>query len=375
MAFGDIAGFGSMLASFMDTAVGSSDRKAANELNYWAQMDTNKTNANINVEQLAAARENWKREQQNFELQRKWALEDRDFENSYNSPINVRNRLLQAGINPALAMNGQGGVASVPGSSTKPTQAPSFGSPPSSIPMQAAHFDPVYNGGLGLAAQKAIDLYLMAQKNESDIAATRQRVDNETRETMARIRNLDKSSEYNRWLANKVEQDWMFNNDTYSERVANVQLGNEKARADIEYQKAINHYQDMVNQFTPQQQKLISREYDARYKEIMSAANKNDSESVLALARKAVEEANKKGADISNEMQENMADAIVGKAFAEEDRAWFESGSAAKRYYGGEAGYRLPIHGYTDNDLYNRRVGIESRRHHKGSHYNYFRPE
>lgn len=138
MGFGDIAGFGSMLASFMDTAVGSSDRRAANELNYYATMDTNKTNANINAEQLAAARENWKREQQNFELQRKWALEDRDFENSYNSPINVRNRLLQAGINPALAMSGQGGVASVPSASPKAAQAPSFGSPPSSIPMQAA---------------------------------------------------------------------------------------------------------------------------------------------------------------------------------------------------------------------------------------------
>ena len=65
MGFADVAGFGSILASFMDTAVSSSDRRAANELNYLATMDTNKTNANINDEQLAAARENWKRQKQN----------------------------------------------------------------------------------------------------------------------------------------------------------------------------------------------------------------------------------------------------------------------------------------------------------------------
>ena len=303
-----ISGFGSALFSMLDTAVSSSDRRQANELNYWATMDTNKTNADINESQLAAARENWQREQQNFELQRKWALEDRDYENWYNLPSNVRDRYLRAGINPVLAMQGSGSGLGASSASTKQAPSPQFGSPPNSIPMQAAHFEPTYNGGIGLGIQKAIDTYMMAQRNETDIAAIRQRLDNETAETKAKIDSMVEDQNYKRSLIKSLDQDTLFNHDSYNERMRSIALGNARAEADIEYSRALTYYQDLINKFTPEQQKVILREYDARYNEIMSAVRKNDSESALNSARKAVEEANKKGVDISNENLEKMSD-------------------------------------------------------------------
>ena len=251
---GGFEGFGSMLSSFIDTAVSSSDRRAANELNYWSTMDTNKTNADINDAQLAAARENWKREQQNFELQRKWALEDRDYENSYNSPINVRNRLLQAGINPALAMSGQGGVVSAPSSSAKPAQAPSFGSPPSSIPMQAAHFEPTMPNGLGLsdAMVRSIELMQQSERNQTDISAIRQRVANETAETKAKIVSMGKKNEETDKIIRKLNQDILFNEDSYEERMRSIKLGNDKLKADQAYTEAQTASIQFANEIAPE---------------------------------------------------------------------------------------------------------------------------
>ena len=252
MDFSGISGFGSMLASFIDTGVSSSDRRAANELNYYATMDTNKTNADINESQLVAARENWAREQQNFETQRQWALADRRHEEEYNSPEAVRQRYLQAGINPALAMaNGAGGSGSA-AISTKQAQAPQFGSPPSSIPMQAAHFDPTYQDGIGLGMQRAIDTYLMAMRNETDIAAIRQDTANKTAETAAKIRSMGYQDEYNKWLAKKLEQDWKFNDDNYEENCRNIRVANDKLAADAAYTKSQTEAQVFANSIAPE---------------------------------------------------------------------------------------------------------------------------
>ena len=105
----------------------------SNNTNKKISSDTNAQNYKIWQESLAAQREQYEKEK--FEnrflinQQRAWSLADRDFENQYNSPAALRQRLEQAGINPAFAMsNGQG----LFGSSTAET---STGSPPSaSVP-------------------------------------------------------------------------------------------------------------------------------------------------------------------------------------------------------------------------------------------------
>ena len=144
-----------------------------NQANRDIAWETNWANRKINEEQLAAARENWQREQQNFEQQRKWAIEDRDYENWYNLPSNIRDRYLRAGINPVLAMQGSGAGPGSIGASTKPVQAPSFGSPPDSIPMQTG--EPVHPSHLGMgisnAVQSSMDFLLRADMQKSELPA------------------------------------------------------------------------------------------------------------------------------------------------------------------------------------------------------------
>lgn len=364
MGFGDVVGFGSMLGQFMDTAVSSSDRRATNELNYLAQMDTNKTNADINASQLAWAKELYKMQKAENRFLVDQAYE-RELENrSYNSPQNMKELYLRAGINPYLAS--QSGIAGGSHGSVNPSVgSPPYGQVPGSIPMQAAHFEPTMPEGLGL--QKAIELFQMSQRNEADISAIRQRVANETAETKAKIMSMGKNDEYTQALVRKLNQEQKFNEESYSERMRTIQAGNDKMAAETEYQRSLTLYQNLVNEFTPTQQKLWQREYDVNYEKIQSAIRKDDSESALNYAHKAVEEANKKGLDISNEQSERLADAIVGKAYAEEDKAWYEAGKSAKHYFGGEFGYRAPIPGY-DADLLKHGSELKVRRHYRGSH-------
>lgn len=125
---------------------------------------TNKTNLAINREQLAAQRQQYLDEvaENRFLVnqQRQWSLADRDFENKYNSPAEMRRRYEAAGINPAFAMaNGQGAF----GSSTAETSTGT--NPTSQVPsapqMVAPDFSPI---GMGVSA--ALAQYYQAKESE-----------------------------------------------------------------------------------------------------------------------------------------------------------------------------------------------------------------
>ncbi len=137
-----------------------------NNANKKISRDTNEQNYKIWHEQLAAQREQYEKEK--FEnrflinQQRGWSLADRDFENQYNSPAALRQRLEQAGINPAFAMsNGQG----LFGSATAET---STGSPPSS-PVPAAPEMRGYSAdfsGFGLGVSQALATYYQSKQEQ-----------------------------------------------------------------------------------------------------------------------------------------------------------------------------------------------------------------
>ena len=137
-----------------------------NETNKAIARETNAQNYKIWQEQLAAAREQYERERQEnrflVDQQRKWSLADRDFENDYNSPENVRKRLIAAGINPAFAMsNGQG----LFGSATAET---STGSPPSSsVPgaPEMVGYTADYSG-FGRGISDALASYYQAKESQ-----------------------------------------------------------------------------------------------------------------------------------------------------------------------------------------------------------------
>lgn len=227
---GDITGFGSMLSSFMDTAVSSSDRRAANELNYWAQMDTNKTNAQINADQLAWAKELYRLQKAENRFLVDQAYE-RELENrSYNSPQNMKEMYLRAGINPYLAS--QSGIAGGSHGSVNPSVgSPPSGQVPGSIPMQAAHFEPTMPNGLGL--RDALEMYQMSLRNESDMSAVRQRVANETAETKAKIKSMGINDDESKKIIKTLEQQILFNDQSHNSRLEAIELGNEKMRKEM----------------------------------------------------------------------------------------------------------------------------------------------
>ena len=138
----------------------------SNNANKKISRETNAQNYQIWQEQLAAQREQYEKEKQEnrflVQQQRDWSLADRDFENQYNSPAALRQRLIQAGINPAFALaNGQG----LFGSSTAET---STGSPPtSSVPgaPEMRGYSADYSG-FGLGISQALASYYQAKESE-----------------------------------------------------------------------------------------------------------------------------------------------------------------------------------------------------------------
>lgn len=123
------------LFGFFGDMLHSADTTATNEQNVAMTAMTNRSNERINSEQLAAARKQF--EDELFETQRQraenreWQLEDC----AYNEPAKLKQRYLDAGINPYLAMmnGGAGSVGSVGSSSVSVPH----GEVPGSIPMQA----------------------------------------------------------------------------------------------------------------------------------------------------------------------------------------------------------------------------------------------
>lgn len=112
------AGLGSSVAS--GVASGKMNKKAI-KYNKWALQEQQK----FQSEQSQLGRD-WSEEM--MSKANDWNLEQWKRENEYNLPVNQKARLLAAGINPALAMQGASGVGQA-GSSPSSASAPSPASP------------------------------------------------------------------------------------------------------------------------------------------------------------------------------------------------------------------------------------------------------
>lgn len=112
------AGVGSSVASGI--ASGKMNRKSI-KYNKWALQEQQK----FQSEQTQLGRD-WSEEMMSKANQ--WNLDQWNRENEYNLPVNQKARLLAAGINPALAMQGASGVGQA-GSSPSSASAPSPASP------------------------------------------------------------------------------------------------------------------------------------------------------------------------------------------------------------------------------------------------------
>lgn len=287
---------------------------------------------------------------------------------AYNSPENQRQRLRQAGINPALAMQ-NGAMDS--GSMSSPmhlANVPSYDfSPTSQALMQSAD----------LHQQKRLQDSQIAQNEQ---LAENQRIRNKTQffHDMAEI--LDKLSDkglkdsergYYEWLAKNMQKDY-----EWYDRKADVQISLQESQKNAEqahadYLEAQKEYQNILNQFEPEKQKIIVRNLEKQGREIESAIVRNNAAAAHDMALKALTDAQKDGVDMDNDIKESMADFIVDEQAAKADEQYWKSETSAKKYYKGDF-FGSKITSYTAdnepiyfNDRGNVRYHVKWNRHKK----------
>lgn len=136
-AAGAFAGMMSAVANEMYRQAGFEDVQGEG---IWHTADTNRWNYQTFQEQKQFAKEQYEREllenRADALKERQWALEDRDYENWYNSPQEQIRRYREAGLNPFLMMDKSAPVSSVN------VNNPSISAPKGSIPS-APTFTPL----------------------------------------------------------------------------------------------------------------------------------------------------------------------------------------------------------------------------------------
>lgn len=297
--------------------------------NYWSNYETNVTNKNLQREtnqqnkelfyqQLAAAREQYERERQENRY-----LVDQAYQRSL--PKEQVKALREAGINPAFAFD----------SGSFGTPSTQIGSPPSSPTpsaptMVAPQMVAPDLSALGQGISNAANYYLSSQRQEADISYLKQKEVNETLETIGRLQKYTYENKHLEAVSNQIMQDVLFNQETWNSRKQNLDLINQVNRADIEYKQSLKNYQDILNNFEPDKQKKILKNLDAEYDNIQSSIRKNDADSALSYAHKALVDAQKEGVQIDNEVANQIVEARINVAYDEEEAAYWNARNARK---------------------------------------------
>lgn len=267
--------------------------------------------------------------------------------NAYNTPVQQRQRLEAAGINPALAFqNGSTGVAA---SSPTPNQ-----------------HTPADYSGLGAGISNAVAQYYQAQNVDAN---------NELLKSQTEAVRIQNTTQLARDFANLYKTYVEAQKVGADTKWIEWQMDRSQAMFDAEYKRNYHeilaldaktdldkvnaNYQLILNKFAPDQQRIITDNLSKQGVEIMSAVNKNNREAALAAAREALTSAQKSGVDIDNYTKDEMAEYVVDEQFYKSQNERYKASSEAKRYDEGELGYRLPAGGKKKNNPITRpRSGI-----------------
>lgn len=261
-----------------------------------------------------------------------WNLKMWDLNNTYNHPKYQRNRLEEAGINPALAMQDNANVAS-----QQPNQVPS-------VPYDLS--------GIGSGISNAMANLLQARQIESetsllDSQTEGQRIHNMTlyakdvADIAQALAAAKKSGADTTWLEWQYERSQAMFDAEYKRNYHEILALD--AKTDLDNTHA--EYQKLLNRFAPNQQKIITENLIKQGMEIDSNVNRNNRAAALDAAREALTDAQKSGVVIDNYTKNQMAEFVVDEQFYKSQRERYSASSEKKRWKEGELGYRLPAGG------------------------------
>ena len=242
--------------------------------------------------------------------QREWDAHQLQLEREYNSPINQKNRLRQAGFNPALAMS-NGMITSGNAGNAGGQTAPSY------------DFSPISHG-----MRDSVELSLQRRMNEAEISnqeeqtlnlAIRNRYENSRQivelDKMIADKNLsDSQREYYIQERDRLKEDNKWIDKRNASQIAVNNASYEKLKAETAYQNLMNSYQSIVNEFAPKVQKQLLDNLRATGVEILASAAEHGAAAALKTAERVLTDAQKRGVDIDNEQKPRLAKALADRA-------------------------------------------------------------
>lgn len=293
---------------------------------------------------------------------RNWQTSMYYIDRDYNTPANQMKRLREAGINPHIAMaNGMLSSGQTSGAPSAPSTHPYDFSPIAQGMSQAGAL--YQQSQLQKAQVEQINAQSENQRIKNDFEAW-----NQYTQILDRLSGVNKNSVEAKLLRKRLDEleiDLQTRSEENRARIDSMRSERQLNEVKAKYEQAQLDYQEILNGFAPEQQKIITDNLSKQGREIESAIGKNNSDAALAAANKALSEAQKEGVKFDKLTKERMADYLVDQEYWKAQTEKYRSGSEAKRYYGGRAGYELPVSGYTDKDDYNKRIGLQPRSRHK----------
>lgn len=278
--------------------------------------------------------------------QREWDYKMWKENNEYNTPQNQVKRLRDAGINPALALTNGSLQSGISQSTAGGQQAPQM------------DFSPIAQG-----VRNSVDLYQQKRFQDAQIDNLHEQTVNQSiknrYENQRQIIELDKlladkslsdsQREYYMQERDRLVQENKWIDRRNSSNIHKTMMEAFQAQESGRYQRTMNEYQQLVNEFTPKQQKALLANLQAEYSQIMSAAYANNASAAASYAEAALKNAEKSGVHIDNQTKKRIQNSVVKKAFEEaemvqddNERKWIQTMHEAN----GKAGEWLPHAGH-----------------------------
>lgn len=343
------ASMASLASSLAAAEANSEDVEATNQMNYKIAHENNE----ISQQQFERNMQ-WLRYQ--FEQNRKYAIEDRD----YNAPHQVVQRLLQAGINPSSYFgSGQTQIASsqgvgAPSPSNLHTPEMKTKNVGGFIADMAPHAINAFNEALMFKQQMAL--------TDSQISYSNARAEYEWQSMRSKLEEQVNRANKGSVEYLRAKRDLDLFNETYNSQKSAIEQNARLVSSNVKKVDVEVTARKIENDILRSDLRWRDKMNEASYKSLLIGIKKvvseiavNNRDAALKSAQKAVEEARKKGMDISNEQADELMDFIIERADYEAEEANYNAGKAGREFYQGKgAMFPTPSDVDTPKSLYRR---------------------